>query len=186
MSALVRSQTGATFARACAAATASVALVAAIVALWFAPAARASLGWTFPGTVPTLAGALDIFTTNLWQLGGILAATLVVQAPWIAGGRGQRPGGPWRATRLLCDVVGAYAALSNLLVIGVGVGAYGGRMLHALLPHGPIELAAFAQAAALYLDARRGHLAAAPAVRRAAAAALTLALAAALETFPLA
>ena len=48
--------------------------------------------------------------------------------------------------------------LANVLVIGAGLGAYGERMARAELPHGPVELAAYALALALYLQGRRRAL----------------------------
>ena len=48
---------------------------------------------------------------------------------------------------------------ANVALVGAALGAYGTRMALAMLPHGPLELAAFATALALYLDARRGPLA---------------------------
>ena len=46
-------------------------------------------------------------------------------------------------------LAGAIAA--NLVVIGAAIGGYGHRMVLAMLPHGPVELAAYSLALALYL-----------------------------------
>lgn len=82
------------------------------------------------------------------------------------------------------------------LPIGVSVGAYGTRMLRAMLPAGPIELAAYALAMSVYLRARREQIlyvdegrlrARRPAFQRAAGVTLLsgalLAVAALVETF---
>ncbi len=168
----------------CAAALGTTALIAAVVAVWLEPATRASLQWSFPGAPRTLDGATGIFLTNATKILGVAGATLVVQAPWIgAEQRAVRVGIGWHATRLVCDVVGVYIAAANMLLVGAGIGAYGARMLVALLPHGPVELLAFAQGAAIYLRARRGPVDWRSALVGLAAAFLTLALAAVLETF---
>ena len=51
---------------------------------------------------------------------------------------------------------------ANVLVVGAALGAYGERMVRAMLPHGPVELAAYALALALYLQGRSRALPAAP------------------------
>ena len=48
-----------------------------------------------------------------------------------------------------------------MLVVGAAIGAYGTRMVGAMLPHGPVELAAYSLALALYLHGRRRALPAA-------------------------
>ena len=68
-------------------------------------------------------------------------------------------------------------------MIGASFGAYGTRMVRAALPHGPVELAAYSLALALYLQGRRRPF---PARRLLVVMALsvsTLALAAVLETY---
>ena len=50
------------------------------------------------------------------------------------------------------------AVAANVIVIGASFGAYGTRMLRAALPHGPVELAAYSLALALYLQGRRRPL----------------------------
>ena len=56
--------------------------------------------------------------------------------------------------------------VANVLVVGAGLGAYGARMVRAELPHGPVELAAYALALGLYLQGRRRALPAAHLVDR--------------------
>ena len=55
-----------------------------------------------------------------------------------------------------CDVViGVIIAHDLELELGTTVGAYGLRMLRTMLPAGPVELAAYALAASIYLHSRR-------------------------------
>ena len=84
---------------------------------------------------------------------------------------------------LLCDAVVVTAAAVHALLVGAGVGAYGGRMIDALLPHGPVELAAYSLALALYGAARRERLSAGRWAAAALGSALGLGLAAVLEVF---
>jgi hypothetical protein len=79
-------------------------------------------------------------------------------------------------------VLGAGVA-ANVIVVGAGLGAYGTRMVLAVLPHGPVELAAYALALALYLEGRTRRLALAHILAIAALSVAALALAAGLETF---
>jgi hypothetical protein len=160
------------------------AAIAIAVALAFAPEVRAELRWTFPGVPGTFATAASIFATNAMKLIGVWGATLIVQAPWIGvQASAVRPGRAARTARLLCDVVGIYSATRNLLMLGLGLGAYGERLALATLPHGPIELLAFSLSAVLYLRARRGPLPAGVARPLVICSALALAAAALLETF---
>ncbi len=162
----------------------ATAIVTFIVAVAFAPETRADLRWTFPGVPATLASAAGIFATNAPKLIGAFGAALVVQAPWIgATDNTAEPSQAVRAGRVLCDVALAYSALRNLAVLGLGLGAYGHRMLIATLPHGPVEILAFALGAVVYLRARRGPLPLSVAVPLVVTATLTLAVAAVLETF---
>jgi hypothetical protein len=72
---------------------------------------------------------------------------------------------------------------ANMLVVGAGLGGYGERMARAELPHGPVELTAYALALALYLQGRRRALPVRHLAKVGAATVALLALAAALETF---
>jgi hypothetical protein len=121
-----------------------------------------------------------IFTSNSRELLGVLGLLLIAQIAV------RRIDGPTRAQRLLRaggELVLAGAITANVLVVGGAVGAYGERMVRAMLPHGPFEVAAYSLALALYLQGRRRPL---PTVRTAgtiAASVALLALAALLETF---
>jgi hypothetical protein len=79
-------------------------------------------------------------------------------------------------------VLGAAVAI-NVLAVGAAVGAYGTRMVHALLPHGPVELAGFGVALALYLRGRTRALPRNLLVGAIAASVGLLAVAAVMETF---
>ena len=63
------------------------------------------------------------------------------------------------------------------------LGAYGSRMAGALLPHGPVELSAYALMGALYLHGRHAVLSGRAITTTAATSVALLALAAVLETF---
>jgi hypothetical protein len=65
----------------------------------------------------------------------------------------------------------------------VALGAYGSSMAAAILPNGPLELAAFALALSVYRDARRRPVRAARALGHAATGLALLAAAALLETY---
>ncbi len=94
-----------------------------------------------------------------------------------------RPGQSAHTLAIVGDTVLCLHVAFNTIVVGAGIGAYGARMLVALLPHGPVELVAFAAALSLYRRARRGPVTRRAAALRMGACATGLALAAALETF---
>ena len=69
-----------------------------------------------------------------------------------------------RSARLgvrLGEVILAGAITANVAVVAAALGAYRERMVLALMPHGPVELAAYSLAIALYLQDRRRNLPAA-------------------------
>jgi hypothetical protein len=107
---------------------------------------------------------------------------LVAQSPWLAG-RDARRGPTGAALLAAVDTVLVLWVAVNSILVGAAVGAYGSRMIAAVLPHGPLELIAFALALALHLRARRGPLGARHILTTAAACLAVLALAAVLETF---
>jgi hypothetical protein len=163
-----------------AAVTSCVLLVALVTRLALTSQARGSLHYTFPGVPARLNSAVWIFTNNSRELLGVLGLLLIAQ---IAA---RRNDGPTRAQRLVRaggELVLAGAITANVLVVGAAVGAYGERMIRAMLPHGLFEVSAYSLALALYLQGRRRPL---PALRLAgtiAASVALLALAALLETF---
>ena len=70
-----------------------------------------------------------------------------------------------------------------MIVVGASFGAYGTRMVRAALPHGPVELAAYSLALALYLQGRTRPLPIRHVLAVAALSVSVLALSAVLETF---
>ena len=130
-----------------AALTAAALLTAVVVRLALAGQARRWLGYRFPGVPAHLSTALWILGHNARGLAGVLGLLMVAQLA-------ARSPGPARAQLVLRsagEVVLAGAIAANLLVIGAAIGGYGTRMLVAMLPHGPVELAAYSLALALYL-----------------------------------
>ena len=137
---------------------AGVLVVAGVVRVTLAGRARGWLGYSFPGVSPRPNVAVAIFAHNGRAILGVFGLLLIAQlarAP---------PGRPGRAQRLILaggELILAGVIAANVLVVGAGLGAYGERMVRAMLPHGPVELAAYALALALYLQGRRRALPAA-------------------------
>ena len=159
---------------------AGVLIVAAIVHVALAGHARAWLGYRFPGLPARPNVAVGIFSHNARAILGVFGLLLVAQLA------ARRPGGPGRAQRLILaggELILTGMIAANVLVVGAGLGAYGERMARAELPHGPVELAAYALALALYLQGRRRALPRGHLTKGVAASVALLALAATLETF---
>ena len=159
---------------------AGVLIVAALVDLSLAGQARAWLGYRFPGLPARPNVAVGIFVHNARAILGVFGLLLIAQLA------ARHPGGPGRAQRLILaggELILAGVIAANVLVVGAGLGGYGERMARAELPHGPVELAAYALALALYLQGRRRALPASHLAKVVAASVALLALAAALETF---
>ena len=162
-----------------AALTAATLLIALAVRVAFAGEARRWLGYRFPGVPADLSTAVWILGHNARALGGVLGLLMVAQL----AARSPEPARVQLLVRSAGEVVLAGAIAANLLVVGAAIGGYGTRMLIAMLPHGPAELAACSLTLALYVNGRRrtlpaGHIAAVAAVGVA-----LLAVAAALETW---
>ena len=155
-------------------------VVALLVAATAPGVARRLLAFPFTG-VPARPGvAIAIFAHNLRELGAIMGLLFVAQAPYVGGellGRWHR----W--VRCGAELVLAAGVAANVIVVGVAVGAYRLRMVRAILPHGPFELAAYALAIALYLQGRHQPLRARHAFTVTGVSIAILALAAALEAF---
>jgi hypothetical protein len=160
--------------------------VAAVVRIGWAADMRALLGFGFAGVPARSSTATSIFANNARLLAAVFAAILIAQSPWLAGAgtasRAER--GPVNGVLFATvDTILALGVAVNTALVGAALGAYGARMGVAMLPHGPLELAAYAIALTLYLHARRGPLT----VGRVAATATTclslLAVASVLETF---
>lgn len=161
--------------------TIAVCAVAVVVSLILAATSRRWLAFPFAGLPARPAEAVSIFAHNLRALAAVAGLLLVAQSPYWAGKDG---GG--RLHRIIRHggetLLGAGVA-ANVIVIGASLGAYGTRMVLALLPHGPVELAAYALSLALYLEGRQRRLALAHMLAIAALSVAALALAAVLETF---
>lgn len=130
--------------------TALTALVAGVVHVGFAGETRRLLGFPFAGLVAQPSTVLTIFAGNARILICVMAAAVIVQSPWCAA----RSSFGVVAVSLLDTLVALQTGL-NVLLVGASLGAYGPRMLTAMLPHGPAELLAFSLALALYLRSRR-------------------------------
>ena len=150
-----------------------------VVRLALAAQARRWLGYRFPGVAAHLPTTVWILAHNARGLAGVLGLLMVAQL----AARSPDPARAQLVLRSAGEVVIAGAIAANVLVIGAAIGGYGTRMLVAMLPHGPVELAAYSLALALYLTGRRRALPAARMAMVACASVALLALAAALETW---
>jgi len=159
---------------------AAVALSAAVTRGAFAGQARGWLGYRFPGVPARPDIAVLIFEHNLLALLGVLGVLLIAQ---IAARASDGPGPILRAVHACAEISVAAGIAANTLVVGVAIGAYGTRMFRAVLPHGPIELAAYNLAIALHLHGRRRALPARQIAATMATSLALLAVAAVLETF---
>jgi hypothetical protein len=166
----------------CAAIAAAIAVAAATVRLTLAAPARDLLGYPFADQHPGLPGAAAILATNARKLAGVYGLALVAQAPILAGEAG-RPRAGRTLVRLACDAGAVGLLAPSGALVAVALGAYGSRMAAAILPNGPLELAAFALALSVYRDARRRPVRAARALGHAATGLALLAAAALLETY---
>jgi hypothetical protein len=155
-----------------------VATVAAVVtALRFASPARTWLSFRFTGVPREPLGAAAVFAHNASLLGAIFALCVLVQA------LGDEQTALARVARLGSDATVIGLGLVNASLVGVAVGAYGARAVRALLPHGPVELAGFSFALALYAAVRRDSASARQAGVLAGSAVVLVVLAAVLETY---
>jgi hypothetical protein len=140
--------------------------------------ARDWLGFTFPGVAARPAVAVGIFAHNLRSLSGVFELLILARlAPRAPDERTAR------LTVRLGELLLAGAITANIVVVGAALGAYRERMLLALMPHGPVELAAYSLALALYRQDRRRNVLAAYVATAGVACVALLALAAALETW---
>ena len=83
----------------------------------------------------------------------------------------------------LLELLVAGQVAFNTLVVGSALGAYGARMVRAMLPHGPVELAALAVALALVIAGCRRSLPVRGMLAWAVVSVGLLAIAAILETW---
>ncbi|HTX09791.1 MAG TPA: hypothetical protein VMA77_17940 [Solirubrobacteraceae bacterium] len=162
-----------------AALTAAALLIAVVVRVALAGSARRWLGYRFPGVPADLSTAAWILAHNASALSGVLGLLMIAQL----AARSPEPARAQRMLQSAGELALAGTIAANLLVIGAAIGGYGTRMLVAILPHGPVELAAYSLAIALYVTGRRRPLPALQMAGVACASVALLALAAALETW---
>jgi hypothetical protein len=159
-------------------AVAGLVVVAAVVGVAMRGDARRWLGFSFRGIPARPDVAVGIFANNLRSILGVfgllLFARLADRSPDVRARR-------W--TVRLGEMILLGAVTANVVTVGAGLGAYGERMVRALLPHGPVELAAYSIALALYLQDRDRPVRVYYIVRVAAVSVALLAVAAAVETF---
>jgi hypothetical protein len=159
-------------------AIAACVVIAGVVAMAAPVQARGWLGFTFPGLAARPAVAVGILAHNLRSLSGVFVLLIFARlAPRAPDKRTPRLG------VRLGEVILAGALTANVVVVAAALGAYQERMAIALMPHGPVELAAYSLALALYLQDRRRNLPAAYVAKVAAACVALLAIAAVLETW---
>jgi len=156
---------------------AMIAISALVVHAAAAAATRDWLDYPFSGLSARPHVAVTLVLHNTRALLGPVGLLLIAQ---IAARTPSRLQGAIRAAGevLLAGVIAANAAL-----VGASIGAYGLRMVRAILPHGVVELAAFSVVIAVYLQGRRRPLPARHILLAAAAGTVLLAAAATLETF---
>jgi hypothetical protein len=153
---------------------------AAAIRLLAAAPTRRWLHYPFRGVPDRFGVAVSIFAHNGRAMAGVLGLLLVAQ---VAARSASGPGPAQRSLRAVGELLLAGLVAANVLRVGVSLGAFGTRMAVAMLPHGPVELAAFATALALYLRGRGRPLSIRQLVMTAAVSVALLAAAAALETF---
>ncbi len=159
-------------------AIAACVVIAGVVAMAAPVQARGWLGFTFPRLAARPAVAVGIFAHNLRSLSGVFVLLIFARlAPRAPDKRSARLG------VRLGELILAGAITANVVVVAAALGAYRQRMLLALMPHGPVELAAYSLAIALYLQDRRRNLPAAYVAKGGAACVALLAIAAVLETW---
>jgi hypothetical protein len=153
-------------------------VLAGAVAIMAPGWARDWLGFRFPGLAARPAVAVGIFAHNLRSLSGVFV--LLVFARLASRAPDKRTA---RLTIRLGELLLAGAITANVAVVGAALGAYRERMLLALMPHGPVELAAYSLALALYLQDRRRNLPAGYVATTGVLCVALLAIAAVLETW---
>jgi hypothetical protein len=162
--------------------TVAVCVIGVVVRLGFAAPARRWLAFPFTGVPARPSEAAGIFLHNLRGLVAVGALLMIAQWRWWDDRLGH-PGAIHRALQRAGEALLGGAVAVNVLVVGLSLGAYGTRMVRAALPHGPVELAAYSLALALYLQGRRRRLPPRHMLAIAALCVSGLVLAAGLETY---
>ena len=153
---------------------------AAVTRVAAAAATRRCLAYPFTGVPTRVDEAAAILAHNGRAVLGVYGLLLIAQLTL------REPAQPRRARRTLQtlgEAVLCGLAAANTVLVGAALGAYGSRMVRAILPHGPVELAAFALALALYLQGRRRALPVRYLVTTGTISVMLLAGAAVLETY---
>ena len=116
-------------------------VVAGLVAVAAPVQARGWLGFTFPGLAARPAVAVGILAHNLRSLAGVFVLLIFARLA---------PRAPDKRTARLAvrlgELILAGAITANVVVVAAALGAYRERMVLALMPHGPVELAAYSLA----------------------------------------
>jgi hypothetical protein len=155
-------------------------LIAVVVHAGFAAQARRWLAFPFTGIPARPDIAARIFLHNVRALAAVGGMILIAQSgQW----RAHEPTRAATTARRLGEVLLGAAIVANLIVVGASFGAYGTRMLRAALPNGPLELAAYSLALALYRQGRTRALPARHLLTIVTLSVATLALSAVLETY---
>lgn len=156
----------------------AVAAVVALVArLAFQHATRRLLRVHFVAVPHHAGNALEIWLHNATIVMGFAVFLGCAQFTQ----RDPHAGRTERAILRVCDGAMFLWATGTAVLAGLLAGAYGSRQLHAFLPQGPVEIAAWALLIALYIKVRRQQVAAAGAARLLAVVLVMLAVAAVLE-----
>ena len=153
---------------------------AALTRVAAAAPTRRWLAYPFTGVPTRLGEAGAILAHNGRAVLGVYGLLLIAQ---LALREPAQPGRARRTLQSLGEAVLCGLAAGNTVLVGAGLGAYGSRMARAMLPHGPVELAAFALALALYLQGRGRALPVRYLVTTGATSGVLLAAAAVLETY---
>ena len=157
-------------------------VIAIAVHVALAADARAWLRFPFIGLPARPTVAAQIFFHNLRALLAVVGLLLVAQSPFWSAPTPE-PGAVRRILRRSGEVLLGAGITANVIVVGASLGAYGTRMIMAALPHGPVELAAYALVLSLYVQGRDRPLTGRLIVAVAVLTISALALAAILETF---
>ena len=98
--------------------------------------------------------AAGIFLHNVHALAAVGGLLLIAQsAQWTA--RADEPTRVSGTARRLGEVLLGGAIAANLIIVGASFGAYGSRMLRAVLLQGPLSLAAYSLVLALDPEGRK-------------------------------
>ena len=129
-------------------------VIALVVRAWFAASARRWLAFPFAGIPATPGRGGEHLHPQPARARGRRRPAADRPIRVLDGAAPRSPGAVHRTLRRLGEALLGAAVAANVIVVGASFGAYGTRMLRAALPHGPVELAAYSLALALYLQGR--------------------------------